>query len=287
MTRVLIFVMRLLARLPLSWVRGLGAGLGWLLWRLAHARRHVVQRNLALCFPDLSPAERHALAYRHFICLGQSLLDRAWLWHAPWAVVEARLHWVSALDVLASHEPLIAFAPHFVGLDAGGMAISHQSSTPVAFIYVGQSEPALEAWVRKGRERSGNVRPFFRHEGVRQIISSLRKGEKLHLSPDMDLGRAESVFVPFMGVSAATVPSLSRMARLGGARVVPMVTRLTAQGYSIELGAALENFPTSDAVQDTVRMNQLLEQAILTMPEQYYWVHKRFKTRPEGEPGVY
>jgi KDO2-lipid IV(A) lauroyltransferase len=158
----------------------------------------------------------------------------------------------------------------------------------VAFIFVKQSNPQVEAWVRQGRERTGNARPYFRHEGMRQILAGLKSGETLHLSPDMDFGRSESVFVPFMGVNkAATVPSLSRLSRVGGARVVPVVTRMTPTGYDIEVHAALENFPTQDLAQDTARMNALLADWVRTMPEQYYWVHKRLKTRPEGEAGFY
>jgi len=118
-------------------------------------------------------------------------------------------------------------------------------------------------------------------------MTGLRHGELLHLSPDMDFGPNESIFVPFMGVSAATVPSLSRFARLGRARVLTLVTRMTTQGYEIALADALDNFPTDDVVADTTRMNQVLEEAIRRSPAQYYWVHKRFKTRPDGEDPVY
>ena len=288
MVNLLIAFMRLCARLPLSWVRALGAGLGWLLWHVARKRRHIVMVNLRLCMPELSEAESQALAYRHFVVFGQSVLDRAWLWHAPEALVRQRLRWVGDLPALQAPGPLVMFAPHFVGLDAGGLAVSLDVPGPVAFIFVGQSRPAVEAWVRQGRERSGNVRPYFRHQGMRQILAGIKKGEPLHLSPDMDFGRTESIFVPFMGVEkAATVPSLSRLSKVVGARVVPVVTRMTPAGYDIEVHAPLEHFPTADVVHDTTRTNALLADWVRTMPEQYYWVHKRFKTRPEGEPGFY
>ena len=288
MVNLLIAVLRLFARLPLSWVRGAGYGLGWLLWHVALKRRRIVSINLQKCMPELSAAERKALAYRHFIAFGQSVMDRSWLWHAPESRVRERLRWVGDLQALQQPGPLVMFAPHFVGLDAGGMAVSFDVPGPVAFIFMGQSRPALEAWVREGRERSGNVRPYFRHQGMRQILAGIKKGEPLHLSPDMDFGRTESVFVPFMGVEkAATVPSLSRLSKVVGARVVPVVTRMTPQGYDIEVHPPLENFPGEDLVQDTTRMNRLLADWVRTMPEQYYWVHKRLKTRPEGEPGFY
>lgn len=288
MVKLLIAVLRLFAYLPLSWVRAAGYGLGWLLWHVAGERRHIVRVNLQMFMPELSELERERLAYRHFIAFGQSVMDRSWLWHAPQARVRQRLRWVGDLEALKAPGPLVMFAPHFVGLDAGGMAVSFEVPGPVAFIFVAQSRPDIEAWVRQGRERSGNVRPYFRHQGMRQILAGLKKGEPLHLSPDMDFGRNESIFVPFMGVEkAATVPSLSRLAKVVGARVVPVVTRLTPQGYDMEVHAPLINFPGTDLVQDTIRINGLLTDWVRTMPEQYYWVHRRLKTRPEGEPGVY
>lgn len=280
--------MRLIARWPLPVVRALGAGLGAVLWLLAARRRHIASVNLRLCFPEWSHTQRRRMVWRHFMAFGQSVLDRAWLWHAPEAVVRQRLQWRGEVQAITSPGPLVIFAPHFVGLDAGGMAVSMAlHPAPVAFIFVAQSNPAVEQWVRSGRERLGNARPYFRHEGMRRILAGLRRGEPLHLSPDMDFNREESIFVPFMGVQAATVPSLSRLARVAGARVVPVTTRLTPEGYAIEAHPALDHFPSEDLVADTTRMNDWLADCIRTMPEQYHWVHRRFKTRPEGEPGVY
>lgn len=280
--------MRLVARWPLPLLRALGAGLGLLLWLLAARRRHIASVNVRLCFPDSTSAQRRRMVRRHFVAFGRSVLDRAWLWHAPEAVLRQRLQWAGDTSALTAPGPLIVFAPHFVGLDAGGMAVSLAlRPAAVAFIFVAQSNPVIERWVRAGRERTGNTRPYFRHEGMRKILSGLRRGDVLHLSPDMDFNREESIFVPFMGVQAATVPSLSRLARVAGARVVPVVTRMTPQGYRIELHPALAQFPTEDLVADTARTNEWLGQCIRTMPEQYHWVHRRFKTRPEGEPGVY
>jgi KDO2-lipid IV(A) lauroyltransferase len=279
--------MRWMSGWPLSRVRAVGSALGWLLWCTARSRRQIVLTNLRLCMPGVSHAERVALARAHFRLVGQSLMDRAWLWHAPESVVRSRLRWCGGPQALDAAQPVVMFAPHFVGLDAGGTAVAMHAKQPVAFIYVTQSNPQLDAWVRQGRERWGSVKPYFRHEGIRKIIVGLKRGERLHLSPDMDLGPEDSIFVPFMGVNAATVPSLSRMAKLVGAKVVPVITRLTAQGYDVEVGEPWVNFPSDDAQADTARMNELLAQYIAVDPAQYYWVHKRFKTRPEGEPGLY
>ena len=280
--------MRLVARWPLPVVRALGAALGALLWLVAGRRRHIADVNLRLCFPEWSARQRRRMVWRHFIAFGQSVLDRAWLWHAPEAVLRQRLQWTGDVQTLSAPGPLVMFAPHFVGLDAGGLAVSMAlRPAAVAFIFVAQSNPVVEQWVRAGRERTGNTRPYFRHEGMRQILAGLKRGDALHLSPDMDFNREESIFVPFMGVQAATVPSLSRLARVAGARVMPVVTRMTPQGYTIDVHSPLPGFPGGDLVADTTRMNEVLADVIRTMPEQYHWVHRRFKTRPEGEPGVY
>lgn len=138
-----------------------------------------------------------------------------------------------------------------------------------------------------GRQRFGDVRMLNRSDGVKPIIANLRKGGLLYLLPDMDYGRNDSVFVPFYGVTAATIPSLSRFARLGRAKVVGVYSRMTPTGYVAEVSPAWANYPTDDAEADTARMNRELQAVIDTMPEQYYWVHKRFKTRPEGKPSVY
>jgi len=280
--------MRLIARWPLPVVRAMGAGLGAVLWLVAGKRRHIADVNLRLCFPEWAETHRRRMVWRHFIAFGRSVLDRAWLWHAPESVLRQRLAWTGDVQALTSPGPLVMFAPHFVGLDAGGLAVSMAlRPAAVAFIFVAQSNPVVEQWVRGGRERTGNTRPYFRHEGMRKILAGLKGGDVLHLSPDMDFNREESIFVPFMGVQAATVPSLSRLARVARARVVPVVTRMTASGYTIEVHAPLIDFPSEDLAADTTRMNEVLADCIRTMPEQYHWVHRRFKTRPEGEPGVY
>jgi KDO2-lipid IV(A) lauroyltransferase len=282
--------MRFLAMWPLPWLRVLGHGFGVVLYALARSRRDVVQTNLRLCFPEKSATDIDALTRAHFVNFAQSLLDRAWLWHAPLEKVQTRLKWIGSEEAFAqlnAETPRIVFAPHFVGLDAGGLAVTLRLKKPTAFIFVPQHNKLMDEWVNQGRQRTGNVKPYFRHEGVKQIMTGLRHGELLHLSPDMDFGPDESIFVPFMGVSAATVPSLSRFARLGRARVLTLVTRMTAEGYEMTLSEALDDFPTDDVVADTTRMNQVLAEAIRLSPAQYYWVHKRFKTRPEGEDAVY
>jgi KDO2-lipid IV(A) lauroyltransferase len=218
---------------------------------------------------------------------GQSWLDRAWLWHGAPSVVRARLQLVGALDELVGDAPTVLFAPHFMGLDAAWTALTAQVGRRFATIYSPQLNPAADAWILQGRQRFGAPEMVARLAGVKHIVAAVRAGEPLYLLPDMNFDPSESLFVPFYGVPAATVPSLSRFARLGRAKVVPVVTRLTPQGYEVRILPAWQDFPSGDLEADTRRMNRELQTYIGTDPAQYYWVHKRFKDRPDGLPPPY
>ena len=287
LTEAGIVFMRALAFLPLAWIRALGAGLGWVLYRLVRSRRRVVLTNLALCFPALSASERRKLARQTFVFFSQAWLDRAWLWHAPRPWVQRRIRLTGALHELEGNEPTVIFLPHFVGLDAAwaGMALAMPRASTT--IYTDQSNKRVDQWILQGRQRFGHLRLFGRIDGVKPIVAALREGQPLYLLPDMDFGPDESVFVPFYGVPTATVPSLSRFARLGRAKVVPLLPRLTADGYEVQVLPAWTDFPSGDPVLDTARMNARLQEYIATIPAEYYWVHKRFKTRPLGEASLY
>jgi KDO2-lipid IV(A) lauroyltransferase len=287
MSRLGILFMRFLALWPLSWVRGLGVVLGWLLYFVVLPRRHVVEVNLALCFPSWTEAQRKQLVPRIFVRIAQSWLDRGWLWHAKADVARQRLRLVGAVEQLEGAEPTVVFAPHFVGMDAGWTALTLLVPRKATGIYTQQSNKVLDEWILEGRSRFSTGRPFGRADGVKELVASLRRGELLYLLPDMNFGPAESIFVPFYGVPAATVPSLSRFARLGRAKVVPLVSRMVPQGYEIRVLPAWPDFPSHDVRADTALMNLRLQGYIDEMPDQYYWVHKRFKTRPDGKPGVY
>jgi Kdo2-lipid IVA lauroyltransferase/acyltransferase len=268
-------------------VRAMGWALGWVLYAVVFPRRRIVRRNLEVCFPQLDGREREAMTRRVFILFAQAWLDRSWLWHGSPALTRSRLHMTGALAELDGEAPTLIFAPHFVGMDAGWTALTLQVPRKFVGIYTQQANRILDAWMLKGRHRFGEARPFGRSEGVHALAGALRRGEVMYLLPDMNFGPEESIFVPFYGVQAATVPSLSRFARLGKAKVVPVVTRLTPTGYDVEVMPAWEGFPSKDVEADTALMNERLQGYIDGMPEQYYWVHKRFKTRPQGEQPVY
>jgi KDO2-lipid IV(A) lauroyltransferase len=287
LSRFGIGLMRVLGRLPLAWLRVLGLLLGSVLFVVIIPRRRVATTNLRLCFPALSKRQIRSLVLRTFVHFAQAWLDRGWLWHGAPEQVRARLTLTGTVDELQGGAPVVIFAPHFVGLDAGWTALTQQLSRRFTTIYTNQADKVIDAWILAGRQRFGKVRLFGRVQGVKAIIAALRAGEPLYLLPDMNYGPQESVFVPFYGVSAATVPSLSRFARLARAKVVPVITRMTPQGYEVQVMPAWVDFPSDDAVADTALMNQRLQSFIDTMPDQYFWVHKRFKDRPPGVPGVY
>ena len=219
-----VLFMRLLAPLPLTWLRALGTLAGRVLYVLAAPRRKVVLTNLALCFPERSEAEREQIARQSIIYFCQSWLDRAWLWEGDARKTQSRLRVTGAVHELQGTAPTVIFAPHFCGLDAGGTGLTHLLDRPFTSIYTPQPNPAIDAWIKKGRCRFGQVRMFYRADGVKAIASALRAGDLLYLLPDMNFGPEESIFVPFYGVQAATVSSLSRFARLGRAKVLGMYT---------------------------------------------------------------
>ena len=283
----LAFLMGLIGRLPLSWLRLAGRFTGWLFYQVSARRRHVVLTNLRLCFPQLSEVERTDLAKSHFILLGQSLWDRAWLWHAPEFELEKRIQFTGDFSVFEDKSPLIVLAPHFVGLDAGGVAMTVLKRIPMACVYVPLRNAYVEDWVMKGRNRSGHVLSVQRNDGAQPLLKILRQGMRLHYSPDMDFGIQGAEWVDFFGISAATSNTLPRISKLAGARVCTLVTRLTQQGYEVELGQLWSSFPSADLQADARLMNHDIEQQVMRSVDQYYWVHKRFKTRPAGEPPVY
>lgn len=286
MTYLLLAAMWLLHWLPMPLLAASGRGLGWLLYHLIRERRRITLTNLGLCFPQLSAAEKSALARRHFAYFGRNMLELGLWWWAS-AVRIRRLVKVTHGERLAAYHgrPVILFAPHFVGLDAGWMrlAMDHAMVT----IYARAKNRTFDTALRRGRLRFGKTTLFSRQEGVKSIIRPIREGRPFYYLPDMDYGAKDAVFVPFFGVPAATITGLSRLAKLTGATVIPIITRMAGNHYEIDIGQPWQNFPTDDPVADTRRMNAFLETEILRSPAQYYWLHKRFKTRPPGEAGFY
>ena len=275
--------------LPLSIQAAIGNTVGWLAWRFAKRRKHVALRNLELCFPEKSPAEIHELARRNIQASVRSTLEHGLL---VWAN-EKRINRLVRLEdeqYLSEHagKPLILLAPHFVGLDMGGVRMTARMR--IASIYSRARNPIADRHLLHARSRFNDTVLASRHDGIRSLIKVIQSGLPFYYLPDQDYGRRESIFVPFFGIPAATIPALSRLAKVTGANVVPAITRQLpgGQGYVLKFYPAWEHFPTGDVEADTRRMNAFIEERIREMPEQYLWTHRRFKTRPnKDDPGFY
>jgi KDO2-lipid IV(A) lauroyltransferase len=289
-SRALLALLWLLHWLPLGAQAALGRGLGAVLWRVARARREVALRNLALCLPQWPAAQRQAVAREHFACLGRSLLERGLLWYAPPGRLRRLIH-VEGDVKLAEHSerPVMWLVPHFLALDVAGVATQLHQSKMVASIYSQQSNAVLDAAIRQGRLRFGLAEIFPRSDTARPLIRAIKRGQPFFNLPDMDFGTRDAGFVPFVGVPAATLLAPSRMARSLGMVVQPVVGELLpgGAGYRVRFLPPWTDFPTDDAMADAARMNRWIEDEIRRNPSQYLWVHKRFKTRPPGEPPLY
>ncbi len=286
MTRVALFFLWLLHFLPTATIARLGEALGALLYHFGRGR--VSKINLRLCFPELSQDEREAISRRHFRALGRSALEQIILWYGSRARVVALVKLVGRehLDNLAG-KPVILMAPHFVGLDFGGARVGTEYR--VCSMYSRQKNSALDRILLRTRLRWGEPELVTRQQGLRPLIKHIKDGLPFYYLPDMDFGEKESIFVPFFGVPTATVPALSRLARLTGAAVVPCITRQLAagEGYEVRLYPPWDDFPGQSVEADTRRMNAFIEERVREMPAQYFWVHKRFKTRPRGDASFY
>ena len=276
-----------LARLPWPLQRVLGRGLGRLLrvgWR---SRRDIAERNLALCFPELDAAARGRLLHDHFDALGIGLFEFARAWWGSVAPLQRGLvlEGLEHLDAArAGGRGVIIVSGHFTTLEACGRMLAER--VPLAGMYRPHAQPALEWAVLRGR--LGYACAMFSREALRPAIRHLKQGGLLWFAPDQDTRRGDSVFVPFFGQPAKSLTSTHAMARLSGARVLPLFHERLADGrYRVEIGAPLEDFPGTDATADTARSMAVVEAAIRRAPEQYLWLHKRFKSRPDGGPSPY
>ena len=284
--RAVLFFLWCLRWLPPSWVAAMGRGLGSLLFHWG--RRRVTLTNLRLCFPKKTEAERERIGRGVFQNLARSTLELGRVWYGP---VEDALANVTLLDkhhidAWRGKVPVIVLAPHFVGLDMGGTRFS-QEYPEVFSMYSEQKNKVFDRALRRARQRFNNATLITRQQGLRPVLKALKAKQLFYYLPDMDFGAKDAVFVDFFGIKTATVTAMSRIAEITGAKIVPLVTRQTSDGYEARFYPAWEDYPTSDAEADARRLNAFLEERILEMPDQYFWVHKRFKTRPPGEPSFY
>ncbi|GAB3540741.1 lipid A biosynthesis lauroyl acyltransferase [Noviherbaspirillum agri] len=286
--RLLLGVMWVLHWLPLPVLGRLGEAVGSLLYMLVGSRRQITLTNLRLCLPHLSEKERAAIAKKHFQAYARSVLERGVLWWAPQERLKRLIVVEPSLPLQEMQSsPTILLCPHFVSLDVAGVAIAMEASA--CSIYTRQRNRVFDAALRKGRSRFHPVRLFSRGEGVKPIIRAMREGLPFFMLPDMDFGAKDSEFVPFFGIPAATLTAPARIAAATRAKIIPVIATFLPdyKGWKITFYPAWEDYPDGDIVAATRRMNAFIEERVLETPAEYFWAHKRFKTRPPGMPNVY
>jgi KDO2-lipid IV(A) lauroyltransferase len=288
LTRFGVFIFWLIHFLPFRIMVALGNSLGAIAYPFAAERRKVGDTNLRLCFPEMEITERKRLLHAHFKMFMRGLVERSLLW---WASAERinsliRVEGIEHFEAVKG-QPMILLTPHFVAMDAGGQWIAQQVDT--VCMYSKQKNQYLSDLLLRKRGRFRNQRLYARQEGLRPIIKGMRDNLPFIYPPDQDQGVRDGAFIPFFGVPAATMTSVPRIAKMTGAKIVPSVTRMLpgGAGYVLTFYPAWDNYPSDDEIADARRMNEFIEDRVREMPEQYFWLHKRFKTRPDGEASFY
>jgi len=287
--KLAIGLLKLFALLPYGLIARLGDGLGWLLYQIPSRRKRIVHINLKLCFPEWSDERREDVAQKHFRHAIRSYLERSVQWFGSAKKLEKLIQLDSAIDLTDPNLPPTLFLGfHFVGIEAGSIFLNYSLKRRCGSLYQPMSNPELEEVAKAARARFG-ADMASRADSARIVLRWLRERKPVMLGADMDYGARNSTFVPFFGVPTCTLTAVGRLAKVGHAQVVPFIGEVLPnyKGYRLKVFKPWENYPTGDDDADARRMNAFLEEQIPLMPEQYYWVHKRFKTRPPGDPSVY
>ena len=283
-----IAVLWCLSQLPYTWQLTIGRRIGKIFHRLAGRRRSIAAVNLSLCLPELSASEREGIVAEQFVSMGIGVMEMATSWWTPGkrikklAHVDGLQHLQTALD---KGKGVILLSAHFTTLEIGGRLLALH--TPFHVMYREHKNAAFDQVIKSARIK--HFGKAITRGDLRAVLRSLQDNIPVWYAPDQDYGREQSLFVPFFGIPAATITATSRLARISGAAVVPFFqARLPdARGYQLTLYPPLDNFPGESVAADTRRINSIIEARIREQPDQYLWVHRRFKTRPDGEPGVY
>ena len=288
--KFLFTLLYLIQLLPFSMIQKIGRFLGLLSYYTILPRRHVGQVNLQKCFPEWSDAKRKAVLKAHFEHMGRLIVEYGLYWYGNANRLKNLVHYRDKhyLDeALAAGEKVILLYPHFTAFELAVYALNQD--IPLISMYSHQKNQTLDAQILKGRHRYNNVFLIGRNEGLRSIIKQLKMHNAPFLYlPDQDFGAKDSIFVNFFGIPTATIAGLSRIATLTQAKVIPAIPMRQTDGtVELRFYPVWDNFPSKDITADVQRMNDFIELRIREMPEQYYWLHKRFKTRPKDEAGFY
>jgi KDO2-lipid IV(A) lauroyltransferase len=282
-------LMWLIGKLPQGAGLALSRPIGWLMWRLIPRRRRIAERNIERCFPELTAQQRERLVRDNFRALARMLFETCWCWSADphrldrWGEVNDIQHLRNALS---GGRGVLLVSAHITCLELGGRAAIREFPQTQA-VYRPLRNPVIEWYQNRGRKRY--IAGAISKRDMRAVIRFLRRGGILWYAPDQDFGPERSRFVPFLGVQAATLEATVRIAEMSGCAVVPMFPRFdeTSRRYVAQYYPALQDFPSGNVDADLERVNAMLEEHVRQAPEQYWWIHRRFKTRPEGEPPFY
>lgn len=276
-------LMRVSVYFPIRMQIGSGLLLSWIMAPLMTARKKIARRNLELCFPELTSEQREKLLKDNFRTMGMMLIETALSWWASDAHLQKRVRYegLEHLDAaLEKGKGVILLTGHFTSMELGGRLI--MLKRPCYVMFKELKNKLFNEVMMKAR--------IFHSEGIvlrddpRPMVRALRKNKIVWYAPDQDFGRKVSVFAKFFGVTAATIPATGRIVKMSGAAVLPFAPRREEYGsYTISIGEPLTDFPTGDDIVDAQRMNNLLEQEIRKSPEQYLWIHRRFKTQPDSK----
>ncbi len=282
-------LLRLVGLLPHRLLMSFGSMLGSLLYIVAGSRRRIAKKNLALCFPEKSVAERKELLKENFRNLGRMICETTIIWWGNKSKLQQLAHIQGEEHIqkaLTQGKGVIVLAAHFTSLEVGAIMLS--LVTPCYFMYRPHNDPVMEKFIYEHRMRWFDR--SFPRGGVRKMVSSLRQNRVIWYAQDQNTKRSEGVFVKFFGQTASTNSATARLAKVTGAAVVPyyVVRREDGVGYDVRFEPPLEGFPSGDIEVDTQRINDIIEKWVRQCPEQYYWVHRRFRTRPNrGDPSPY
>lgn len=265
-----------------------GRALGHLSYFALRRRRHIAATNISLCFPHLAEAEQERLARATIVSTGEAITEIAAAYINKRVDLPSRLtiEGLEHLDAAREQGGVLLLGMHLNTIDAGCRLLGDGAKVPFSVVYRPNNNPILDWLIAWGRGRF--VEHYINRKDMRGLIRHLRAGKTVWYAPDQDYGREQTVFAPFFGVQASTITTTTRIAKMGRATVIPVSHfRLPKGRYKIVFGEPLQDFPTGDDVVDATTVNQIIEKEVLKAPEQYLWVHRRFKTRPEGEPSVY
>lgn len=280
-------ILRLLSLLPFNIQLAIGRQLGQLTRYLLPRRVHIARTNIRLCFPDLSAGQQKQLLNKHFEAIGMGIFETALSWWGSDDELKSRVR-IEGIEhikhVRESGAGLLMVTGHFSMMELTGHMLGLHN--PTGALYRPMKNPLSDLLLLRARQR--RLAPLLTRDNTRTMTRCLRRGEAIFYAYDQNYGLDHALFIPFFGVPAATITATSRFAAMGRAKVIAYFPRRQADGsYVITVHPPLEGFGAGNDEQDTRRLNTLLEQAILEAPEQYFWIHRRFKTRPEGLDTVY